>query len=462
MPADHLTKQFTLGEVVNSMKVAILVPVCSRNQTWSLLEDCFWIQHALPALTNTFSPDIEYSIYIGVDDDDAFFMEHRERLGGRVVILSGCQHAPAWAWNRLFDVAVADGHDYFFQLGDDVVLETPNWTTRFIEVLQRNNNRGVVGPCNTENYNGRIASGKPGVIENAFVHRTHHELFGTFYPPEIRNWYCDDWITEVYKPTSSHLMMDITVRNMSLRAQQQRYAVQSVDITDLIRRGRAQIQRGCFSFCLYGPYTDKYYRGLLENVALIREHYPAWTIAVYASPLAHEFVMRECPGVKVYPTGREDAVNTLYRFLPIADRYFDVVCVRDTDSRIHARDRWCIERFIESPYQAYTIRDHAWHRYRVMCGLWGCKRANITRAEIEKGIAEAIPNYRADADFVECAIYPKIVRDMVVYCYRTDGLFDDPIEKVELIQYPILDKAFCGNVMLYNPQPYYEFEPNCT
>lgn len=443
-----------------------MVPVCSRNQPWKTPEECFWIRDTLPALKKTLSPGVDYSIYIGVDDDDAFFMSHRDQLGGRAIVLSDCQHAPARAWNRLFEAAVADGHDYFFQMGDDVILETPDWTTRFIELLARNNNRGVVGPCNLENYNGRVAAGKPGVIENAFVHRTHYDIFHTFYPAEIRNWYCDDWITEVYKPCLSELVMDVVVRNMSLRADRQRYTIHSVDIAALVTSGHRRVRealRGCFSFCLYGAYTDKYYRGLVENVALIREHYPGWTIAVYASPVAYEFVSRECPGVEVHATDRDDAVNMLYRFLPVADARFDVVCVRDADSRIHARDRWCIERFLDSPWRAYTVRDHAWHRYRIMGGLWGCKRTpTITEADIRQGIADAVPQYRADTNFLDRVVHPKIARDMVVYCYRADGLLGDANEKVEVIQCPIVDKAFCGNVMLYAPEPYYEFEPNCT
>ena len=26
------------------------------------------------------------------------------------------------------------------------------------------------------------------------------DIFGFYFPEEIRNWYCDDWITKVYYP----------------------------------------------------------------------------------------------------------------------------------------------------------------------------------------------------------------------------------------------------------------------
>ena len=56
-------------------------------------------------------------------------------------------------------------------------------------------------------------AGKPAVIENAFVSQKHYLIFGTFFNQEIDNWYCDDWITEVYKPNYSTHCVDIRVEN---------------------------------------------------------------------------------------------------------------------------------------------------------------------------------------------------------------------------------------------------------
>ena len=56
-------------------------------------------------------------------------------------------------------------------------------------------------------------AGKPAVIENAFVSQKHYLIFGTFFNQEIDNWYCDDWITEVYKPNNSTHCIDINVEN---------------------------------------------------------------------------------------------------------------------------------------------------------------------------------------------------------------------------------------------------------
>lgn len=438
------------------MKIAVLVPLCSRNQPWKELGDCYWVRDTYPALLRS-AQDIE--VYLGIDEDDAFFQKHRDQLQGRIVDLRGCQHAPAWAWNQLLEAAIADGHEYFFQMGDDVVFETPGWTQVFLEALQQQGNRGIVGPCHLANYEGRLREGKHPVLENAFFHKTHYDIFGYLYPPEIRNYYCDDWITEVYR---AKVDTSVLVRNLSINNPQQRYVVETPDWRTLIEKGRARLRsrvRGCFSFCLYGPYTDKYYGGLLENIEIIHKHFPGWAIEIYASHQAAEYLRTQ--NLDVHDTHREGTINTLLRFLPTYEQRYEVVCVRDTDSRIHARDMWCIDHFLASSYSLYTIRDHAWHRYPVMAGLWGCRTLpREGRNALLEYIQTANDYYGVDADFLKKHVYNP--QDLVVYSYHARGLFGDPNEKVVVIEEPIANREFCGNVMLYNPEPYYEFEPMCT
>lgn len=425
------------------MQVGILIPVCSRTHTWTRYEECYLATASLPSLRATQSPGYDYRIYIGVDDDDEFFLANRDRLPGTVVVVSGCAHAPAHVWNHLFERAIADGCEYAFQMADDVVLETPGWTERFIAKLQETRNRGVVGPCHLENYNGRRRAGLPFVLENAFVHRSHWDVFGFFFPWEIRNWYCDDWITRVY---GGYMVEDSLIRNLSIRTGIARYKTDYPDWKACVERGKARLREtvaGCFSFCLYGEHTDKYYTGLSRNVDVIREHYPRWDIVVYAAPEAEAYV--RSLGVNCVPTGRTGAVNTIYRFLPIADPTYDVVCVRDTDSRIHERDRWCIRHFLDSPYSLYTIRDHPWHRYRIMCGLWGAKRGAVLDEAVLRAYCDTVtPSYTCDSEFLE---RHATLTNRVVYSYDPSGLFGDTTEPVVVIDCP---GDFCGNVVVFD------------
>lgn len=441
------------------MSVAILVPVCSRAHTWTTLKESFFITRFLPSFRLTKDVKQTYQIYIGIDDDDEFFLRYRSDLEkiGKVVILSGCQHAPAWAWNKLASVAYQDGHEYLFQIGDDVLIETAGWTSKFIAKLQSHKNRGVVGPKNPVNFALRV--GGTQVIENAFVHRSHYALFGTFFHPSIRNWHCDEWLTQIYLGTCSHTFEDIIVSNGCI---DKRYRIESVNVQPQIAEARAKIRRdlaGCFSFCLYGPYTDKYYRGLAENVQLLRTYYPKCKIYVYASPDASPFVYELGTDVKLITTSEAGSRNKTYRFLPALTDDHEFVCVRDTDSRIHARDRWCIDIFLDSPYKSYTIRDHQWHAYLMMGGLWGCKgQIQVDPSRLLAFVLDRPDGYVVDSQALNMFIYPLLRDSFLVFSHKESGVLDNPDEKVCVIQYPLENQEFCGNVVLYSDgAPYHEF-----
>ena len=414
--------------------------------------------HFLPAFKKTMS-DVVYQIYIGVDDNDSFFMSHLANLEtiGKVVILVNCNHAPAWAWNRLAEVSYQEGDDYMFQIGDDVILETPMWTEYFISKLQYHRNRGVVGPINP--VNAAVRGGRNLVIENSFVHRSHLDIFGSFFHPSIRNWHCDEWLTRVYAGICSHTFDDVIVHNACI---DKRYAIESISIEDQLREGRRRLKqalRGCFSFCVYGPYTDKYYRGLVENVALVREYYPNCHVVVYASPEASTFVREQCPDVLLQITEEYGSRNKTYRFTPALTNTYDFVCVRDTDSRIHARDRWCIDRFLDSPQTAYTIRDHQWHAYPMMCGLWGCKGQIVVPDAVLQAFVNNRPDgYAVDAEFLNTHVYPLVRDTLIVFSHVANGVLGNPNEKVCIIEHPVENGEFCGNVVLYKDDaPYHEF-----
>ena len=429
------------------MSIAILIPVCSRNQSWERFEDCYLIRSFMPRFEMTKTAAYKYQFYVGIDDDDAFFLRYADELrerGFHVHILTGCQHAPARAWNQLFELAVKDTHEYFFQIGDDVILQSRKWTERFIGVLQSHGNKGVVGPCHPNNFWMRKRAGGHPVIENSFVHRSHHEIFGSFFPPEIPNWYCDNWITEVYRPLCAYTCEDIIVQNQCV---DNRYLIQHMDIQELVRVGRSKLfssLRCCFSFCLFGN-QDKYRKGLIRNVGMIREQYPTWDIQVYVSPECVEFA--RSLGITVISTGHEGVANTLNRFHALFCDY-DVVCIRDADSRIHARDRWCIDHFMNSSYTAYTTRDHPFHTYSIMAGLWGVKRGHpmFSVRDINSFMSTSPLEYISDAVFLERNLNRK---NFVVYSYDPEGIRKDTSETVCVIEEPIRNQEFCGNVMLF-------------
>jgi len=223
------------------INIALLIPVCSRNKQYNTLSDTSIMNCIYPSFLNTKNEEYNYSFFIGLDDDDEFYKTNYDELCEifkNVHILSDCQHAPAFAWNKLAMIAYNTTdvkYDYFFQVGDDIILETPNWSKIFIEKLTLHNDIGVVGPCNLINYNGRMNDGSPYVIENSFVSRKHIDIFNYFFHPTIKNWYCDDWVTEIYKPYFCEIQTNILCVNSVYN----RYIIEGCDnIKNLINESR--------------------------------------------------------------------------------------------------------------------------------------------------------------------------------------------------------------------------------
>ena len=223
--------------------IAIIIPVCSRGQSYKKIEDIPLLKVFINSISDTLEANFQYEIFLGYDNDDVFYKENINQLSNitkNIYELKGCQHAPAWAWNELATIAYELKFDYIFQIGDDVRLASNNWTSKFIEILARNRNIGVVGPSNLRNLTARKLSGKSPVIENAFVHRTHLDIFKTFFHPSIKNWYCDDWLTRVYQRHLSIIHEDIICENSIVKG---RYEVEHVGLLDdYVKKGEEAIE----------------------------------------------------------------------------------------------------------------------------------------------------------------------------------------------------------------------------
>jgi len=188
-----------------------------------------------------------------------------------------------------------------------------------------------------------------------------------------------------------------------------------------------------FSFCLYG--TDRnYYTGLLENIEIIRQHYPEFTIVVHKGFCDPTWVIPE--GVEVNITNREGAINALLRYMSLCTA--DVGFVRDTDSRITARDRWCIDEFLKSDKSYHSIRDHYWHQSKLMAGTFGWKKAlPIMMPTHEVG-------YGYDEQFLDQCVYEQIKPELLVHTSVRAFVG----EHAEWIERPCEDNHdFVGNVI---------------
>ena len=186
------------------MKVAFLIPITSKDRNWTSINDTYLFNYTLKTFMETKNDNITYGFYIGFDKDDPFFSNEsminqiKTRFDNidiqlNITIYENIKRGHLTKmWNVLYKKAYDDNYDYFYQCGDDIEFKTNNWIVDSINILKNNNDMGVSGPNNVEIYNP--------ILTQAMVSRKHYEIFGFLFPEQIENWYCDNWLSEVYYP----------------------------------------------------------------------------------------------------------------------------------------------------------------------------------------------------------------------------------------------------------------------
>jgi len=171
---------------------------------------------------------IMYTIYLVIDDDDVIYSDKSniEKLVNFIKLLenvnikfiSSKDIEKGWVtkmWNRAFKLAYDDGCDYFYQCGDDIEFLDNGCFKHSIEVMEYHNNIGVTGPIDWGRESYRIETGynTKFILTQSFVSRKHMDFFGFYFPPEIKNWFCDDWITYVYAKKNKCFQMKRRILN---------------------------------------------------------------------------------------------------------------------------------------------------------------------------------------------------------------------------------------------------------
>lgn len=194
----------------NMKKIAFCVPCCSYNRIWEKIYESLLTSLFLSTLQQN-CPDFQIDIYIGYNDDDKLFNNHDNQMlvSGKMIEPQGPEITIKWfkfnkdykgkpthIWNKLTEYAYNDNHDYFFCCGDDIMFPQDNgWIGEFIKTLKKNDNKGIAGGD----------SGNPNLpMTQFFFHRKHFEINGFVFPPAIHNWFCDNWILEVYSEKHIH------------------------------------------------------------------------------------------------------------------------------------------------------------------------------------------------------------------------------------------------------------------
>ena len=133
--------------------------------------------------------------------------------------------------------AYEGGADYMYRVNDDTEF-LHHWPAIFVGALNSIPSRiGVVGPTCTQ--------GNTEILTHDFVARVHMEIMEmNYYPPELVDWWMDDWISYVYGHTRSFRASQVHVIHHT-GAHGRRYEVDSANhkhLTSQMEAGRRRIR----------------------------------------------------------------------------------------------------------------------------------------------------------------------------------------------------------------------------
>ena len=156
------------------------------------------------------------------------------------------------------------------------------------------------------------------------------------------------------------------------------------------------------SFSLWGK-SPHFLQGAIENAKIINSQlYIGWEARFYVSEDVDDKVIDQLKelGANVVPSSSSGGFHMLYdRFLPLTDTDVDYFIVRDCDSRPSDKEYKAVMSWLNTPFQFHCMRDHKYHNFPIMGGMWGAKQdgsMNLSNVfEYLKG-SNASQNYNDD------------------------------------------------------------------
>lgn len=125
--------------------------------------------------------------------------------------------------------------------------------------------------------------------------------------------------------------------------EKQAKAEDEIYIQQISRFPLATNEKRVISFGLYGS-KPKYTQGAVRNAELAKVYFPGWVCRFYVTSDVPKDILDKLKalGSEIYdiPTGMGYTSGMFWRFMVAGDKTIDRYIIRDTDSRLNARDRY--------------------------------------------------------------------------------------------------------------------------
>jgi len=206
------------------VNIAVLIPATSKNRNWSTIEETDLYEILFKSFFTTCDQEHTYTIYLGIDKNDRFYTTHKiqEEIIRFVGVMKNTNIKfinfdrkyngnVCYIWNELFRISYDEDNDYFVQVGSDINFIDKGWSNACIKKLEENNNIGVVGLTDQGRKN---INSYDTLLTQTVVSRKHMDIFGFYYPPSFKNWFVDNWISEIYSMYSYKFIVPHKIFNL--------------------------------------------------------------------------------------------------------------------------------------------------------------------------------------------------------------------------------------------------------
>ena len=456
-PTPRKSKPKEVDSTIKERTIAIGLGITTRGQLDLNPEaaptELPFFRRLMLSFCQTASYGFEYHFYIAHDHSDPFFKHNISHITfsryshefisrncpdniNVTIHLVECLHSgrPAWAQNDAMMAAYMDNSAYYYRVNDDTVMETTGWTERMIQQLLRFNppNIGVAGPW--------FRDGNTAILTHDFVHRTHIEIFGFYYPRVFTDWFADDWITGVYCPDMCKKVAGVRVKHtMEMGSRYVVHFEKANRVGMEVEIGKNMINRyslerddnykgtlwdrnatSVIAMTLYGNDPNEMF-GVMRYAQLIPILMKGWRLRVYIylskdketySRLAKLMIRKlDKMGVEVVNVDNEMASQlspNMWRLLVADDTSLKHFIIRNPDTRPSPREAASLKDWLTSNNPLHCIRDHPDHsKSPLVPALIGGMPARL-RKILGQSWRTLMRGYTTDESFLQEVIWPKL------------------------------------------------------
>tara|TARA_R100000951_G_scaffold114913_2_gene121319 strand:- start:3900 stop:4574 length:675 start_codon:yes stop_codon:yes gene_type:complete len=188
--------------------IAFCIPSTTNNRDWTCIQETYLLKILFESLKNI-KTNHSIKLFIGYDEDDKLYSKEqiKEYNGHEVEFIkfdNSYKGNPCGIWNELSKIAINQKYEYIFICGDDIKLSSCHWLDIFIHSLKLRNNIGFSAGWSNNN----------NIPTQFLIHKTHLDIFGFVFPPLIKNYFCDDWMYEIYPEKFRYWNKEIYLLNL--------------------------------------------------------------------------------------------------------------------------------------------------------------------------------------------------------------------------------------------------------